>query len=61
MKKNRAAMYQLPCSRIVFDLLDDYYVLRLQAFLPLDDGKFYALTFIQVTVPIANNGVVMDE
>ncbi len=54
-------MYQLPCSRIVFDLLDDYYVLGLQAFLALDDGKFYALTFIQVTVPIANNGVVMDE
>jgi hypothetical protein len=47
--------------RFVVDFLDNYDVLRLQAFFALDNGKFYALTLIQVTVSISNDGIVMDE
>jgi hypothetical protein len=42
-------------------ILDDYYILGLQAFLAFDNGKFYTLAFIQVAVSIADNGVVVDE
>ena len=41
--------------------LDGQYVLRLQAFLALDNGKFYALAFFQVAVSFANDCVEMDE
>jgi hypothetical protein len=51
----------LPCSYFVCDILDDYDILGLQAFLALDNGEFYALSFIQVAVSIADNGIVMDE
>ena len=54
-------MYQLPCFSFVVDSLNDYYILGLQAFLAFDDGKFYALSFIQVAVTIGDDGVVVDE
>jgi hypothetical protein len=54
-------MVLLPCFRFVFDLLEGYYVLRLQTFLDFDDGEFYALIFIQVAAAIANNGIKMAE
>jgi hypothetical protein len=41
--------------------LDGDYVLRLEAFLALDNGKFYTLAFFQVAVSVANDGVEMDE
>ena len=54
-------MYKLPCFRFLVDFLDDYNVLRLQALLALDNGEFYALAFIQISVSIANNGIEMDK
>lgn len=54
-------MYSLLCFRFVVDLLDDHFVLRLQSFLALNDYELYTLAFIQVTVSITNNGIVMDE
>ena len=50
-----------PVYRFVSVILDNYDVLRLQAFLAFDDGEFYTLTFIQITVSISNDGIVMDE
>ena len=41
--------------------LDSQYVLRLQAFLALDNGKFYTLAFFKVAVSFANDGVEMDK
>lgn len=42
--------------------LDSQYVLRLQAFLALDNGKFYTLAFIQITkaVIVDNRGVMYE-
>jgi hypothetical protein len=58
--KNRAGYENLPCF-FIGRLLDDHYILRLQAFLALDDGEFYALALIEVAVAITKDGVVMDE
>ena len=43
------------------DILDDYDILGLQAFLAFDNGKLYTLALFQVAVSIANYGVVVDE
>jgi hypothetical protein len=45
----------------VVDFLDNGYVLRLQAFFALHDCEFNALTFIQITVSISYDGIVMNE
>jgi len=41
--------------------LECYNILRLGAFLALDDSKLNTLTFIEVSVTIANNSIVMDK